>query len=90
MGNVETARLGEILLANGLATEADIAAAVSRQNLEGGVLGENLIAMGVVTRRQLESVLCTKPKAPRSAQDIVLDGSLNPSKYRQSGKEKIS
>jgi len=38
--------IGDIILAHGLATQADIAAALERQKTEGGRLGDNLIALG--------------------------------------------
>ncbi len=72
MENAEVKTLGEILLAKGLVTETDIADAVSRQKLHGGVLGENLIAMGVITQGQLDLVIGAKPKAPRNLADTGL------------------
>ncbi len=68
----ETPKIGDILVAKGLVTETDIACALSRQKLHGGLLGENLIEMGVITQRQLDQVLCTKPRAPRSLEDTGL------------------
>jgi sirohydrochlorin ferrochelatase len=46
-------KLGEILIAQGLATRADIDAALERQKEEGGRLGSILVAMGVLSVSQL-------------------------------------
>ena len=57
-------QLGDMLVARGLVTEADIAAALERQVKEGGRLGENLIAMGVVTAAQIAGVVNSAPVIP--------------------------
>ena len=41
-------QLGDMLVARGLVTPADIEAALTRQVKDGGRLGENLVAMGLV------------------------------------------
>jgi hypothetical protein len=46
-------KLGEILIAQGLATRADIDKALERQKAEGGRLGSILVAMRVLTVSQL-------------------------------------
>ena len=45
-------QLGDILVGRGLVTAADIEAALARQLTEGGRLGDNLIAMGLLTAEQ--------------------------------------
>ena len=72
MRNDEASKLGEILLARNLVSESDIANAVARQQVHGGLLGENLIALGVITQQQLSAVLSAKPKSPRSIEDTGL------------------
>jgi energy-coupling factor transporter ATP-binding protein EcfA2 len=57
-------QLGDLLVAKGLVTRADIDAALSRQIKEGGRLGENLVAMGVVTADQIAGVVNTAPPIP--------------------------
>jgi hypothetical protein len=42
-------QLGDILVGRGLVDAADIEAALARQLTEGGRLGDNLIAMGLLT-----------------------------------------
>ena len=54
-------QLGDMLIARGLVTPADIESALARQVREGGRLGENLVAMGVVTADQIAAVLNAAP-----------------------------
>ena len=57
-------RLGEILVGRGLVTDAEIEAAMARQRIAGGRLGENLTALGYITEEQLESVINSAPATP--------------------------
>jgi hypothetical protein len=50
-------RLGELLVAQGLVTSADVKLALRRQEVFGGRIGENLIAMRVITAELVEAVL---------------------------------
>ena len=59
-------RLGEIVVGRGLATVSQIGAAAERQKVHGGRLGESLVAMGVITNEQLESVIHDTPVIPRT------------------------
>jgi hypothetical protein len=49
--------LGELLVANGLATPDEIRLALLRQQKQGGRIGENLIALGVISRDTLNAAL---------------------------------
>ena len=70
-------RLGEILVGRGFATVGQIEAATERQKTQGGRLGENLIAMGVVTAEQLDSILHDTPVMPRTMMDTgISSGNL--------------
>jgi hypothetical protein len=42
-------RLGELLIGQGLVTAEDVDEALQRQRLEGGRVGNHLVAMGVIT-----------------------------------------
>jgi hypothetical protein len=57
-------QLGEILVTRGLVTPTDVDAALARQVKEGGRLGENLIAMGLVTADQIAAVVNSAPAIP--------------------------
>jgi hypothetical protein len=50
-------KLGEILIAQGLATRSDVGKALERQQAEGGRLGSILVAMRVLTVSQLLTTL---------------------------------
>ncbi len=62
-------QLGEMLIARGLVTQAEIDAAVERQVKEGGRLGENLIALGVITAAQIATVANSPPAIPSSLEE---------------------
>lgn len=59
-------RLGEILVARGLATVEDIERATERQKEHGGRLGDNLLALGVLTAEQMDGIIHATPQSPRS------------------------
>jgi Tetratricopeptide repeat len=49
--------LGELLVAQGFVTVADTEAASARQKNYGGRIGENFIALGLITKATLEAIL---------------------------------
>src|SRR5579863_7694340 len=57
-------QLGDMLVARGLVVPADIEAALARQIKEGGRLGENLVAMGLLTADQIAAVVNSAPAIP--------------------------
>jgi hypothetical protein len=57
--------LGGLLVGRGLVTLSDLNEALERQRVEGGRLGENLIALGFLTTEQLTSVIHATPPYPR-------------------------
>src|SRR5271156_2768449 len=59
-------RLGELLIGRGFVTLDDIDAALHRQKIEGGRLGENLIVLGRLTANQLSQVIDSVPPVPSS------------------------
>jgi hypothetical protein len=64
--------IGDILVSQGLVTRADIAAALERQTAHGGLLGDNLIALGKLRPADLEAVMQAAPPAPRSIEETGL------------------
>jgi hypothetical protein len=68
--------IGDILVAHGLVTPDDVASALERQKIEGGRLGENLIALGTLKPTDLDMVLRGAPPAPSSIVETGLDPSL--------------
>ncbi len=69
-------RLGDILLMRGLVRSTDIDSAVERQRLEGGRLGENLIALGLMTTEQLYVVMDETPVMPRTVAETGISRGL--------------
>jgi len=63
-------KLGALLVSEGLISESDVELALERQKENGGLLGEILVALGIITRPQLESVFQAAPLAPRSLEDV--------------------
>jgi hypothetical protein len=59
-------RLGELLIARRLVTQAQLDAALDRQAADGGRLGENLVALGILTDEQLAAVINSTPPVPSS------------------------
>jgi hypothetical protein len=66
-------KLGNLLVAKGLATAADINRAVEHQNSNGGRLGDSIVALGLLTHAQIEAVLADAPQAPISIADTGID-----------------
>lgn len=56
--------LAEVIVGRRLATVADIGAAIERQRREGGRLGDNLIALGLLTADQFAAVAGSGPPLP--------------------------
>ncbi len=68
--------LGDLLVASGLVSKADIRKATERQKTSGGLLGENLIALEVVTAEKLQEVIATFPDTPKNIADTGLKASF--------------
>lgn len=70
-------RLGDILLMRRLLPVHELEAALERQRKQGGRLGENLIALGLITREQLTSILQETPSNPLTVRQTGISrGSL--------------
>jgi len=65
--------LGDVLVAHGYVRKEDVSAALERQMRHGGRLGENLVAMGILSPQQLEEALSSVPAMPRNLEDTGLD-----------------
>lgn len=62
-------RLGEILVGGGFVGVRDVEAAIARQKIEGGRLGENLIALDLLRPDDLSKVLAATPAPPATVAD---------------------
>ncbi|HEX8960034.1 MAG TPA: ATPase [Geobacteraceae bacterium] len=65
--------LGHRLMEEGIVTQKQLDLAMERQNLHGGRLGENLIALGFITDREIERVFKIHPPIPQSVEETGLD-----------------
>ncbi len=66
-------KIGNILVAKGLATVADINRAAEHQLVNGGRLGDSIVALGILTHEQIEKILNEAPLAPSNVSDIGVD-----------------
>lgn len=68
--------LGDILVAKGLVSAADINRALDHQRENGGRLGGSLVALGMLTKEQIDRVLDEAPQAPLTAAATGVDPAL--------------
>jgi energy-coupling factor transporter ATP-binding protein EcfA2 len=66
-------KIGNILVAKGLATAADINRAAEHQLANGGRLGDSIVALGILTHAQIEKVLKEAPQSPITIADSGVD-----------------
>src|SRR5512140_3750600 len=65
--------LGHRLIKEEIITEPQVHLALERQKHHGGRLGENLIALGFITEKDIELVFSTKPPPPETLEATGLD-----------------
>lgn len=65
--------LGDILVAKGLVTPADIEQGLKYQHENGGRFGDCLVALGVISEDDINAVLGETPEAPRNLSEIDVD-----------------
>ncbi|HET6206723.1 MAG TPA: hypothetical protein VFD98_07940 [Terracidiphilus sp.] len=68
-------RLGDLLIRAKLVTEADVAKALERGTVHGGRLGDNLVAMGAIDERTLDSYLHRIPAEPADIESTGVEDS---------------
>src|SRR5262245_40058511 len=68
--------LGDLLVAHGFCSHDDVQLALERQSQCGGLLGENLVALGKLTPAQLEQFLEHTPVAPSNLAESGLSESF--------------
>ncbi len=66
-------KIGNILVAKGLATAEDINRAAEHQFANGGRLGDSIVALGILTNEQIERVLKNSPQSPVSIAETGVD-----------------
>lgn len=65
--------LGELLLAKNLIDKNQLLTVLEQQKIAGGRIGDNLVALGYITRERLEEVLQEPPPVPKSIAETGLD-----------------
>ncbi|MET0583533.1 MAG: hypothetical protein ABW099_01540, partial [Candidatus Binatia bacterium] len=68
--------IGELLLAKGIITEEQLKAVLQQQKIAGGRLGDNLVALGFLSRGDLEALLQEPPPVAKNVTDTGLDGNF--------------
>ena len=65
--------IGNILVAKGVASAAEIDRAIHHQKATGGRLGDSLVSLGILTREQIDEVLADAPQVPTTAAGTGID-----------------
>lgn len=65
--------LGSLLVEKKILNEEQVAAALERQKVAGGLLGDNLAALGFISREELEAFLREPPPVPKSVAETGLN-----------------
>jgi hypothetical protein len=65
--------VGELLLTKNLITEDQLKRVLQQQKIAGGRIGDNLIALGYITREKLDAVLQEPPPVPKTIEETGLD-----------------
>ncbi|MEE9610952.1 MAG: hypothetical protein V3W19_06850, partial [Desulfatiglandales bacterium] len=71
-----TNRLGDSLVGENQITERQLEKALERQRLQGGRLGDNLVALGFLSEEEVSSYFRRTPPVPRTMEDTKLQPSL--------------
>jgi hypothetical protein len=65
--------IGELLLEKGIISAEQLDRVVHQQKIAGGRLGDNLVALGFISRPDLEAILQEPPRVAKSPADTGLD-----------------
>src|ERR671922_815651 len=65
--------IGELLLAKGVINESQLKKVVQQQKIAGGRLGDNLVALGYISRADLEAILQEPPPVAKSVDQTGMD-----------------
>lgn len=64
---------GNILVAKGLVSAVDIGRAVNHQKTNGGRIGESIVALGLLTKEQIDEALADAPPMPLALSGTGID-----------------
>ncbi len=65
--------IGNLLVAKGLASPEAINQAIDHQKVNGGRLGDSIVALGFLTKSQIDTVLADAPQVPTTLEDTGID-----------------
>src|SRR5262245_33355483 len=68
--------IGELLLAKGIINEEQLKLVLHQQKIAGGRLGDNLVALGYLTRGELEAILQEPPPVAKTIEATGLDANF--------------
>jgi DNA-binding PadR family transcriptional regulator len=68
--------IGELLLAKNIIGEAQLKKVLDQQKIAGGRLSDNLVALGYVTRDDLDAILQEPPAVAKTIAETGLDGNF--------------
>jgi len=68
--------IGELLLAKGIINEEQLKLVLHQQKIAGGRLGDNLVALGYLTRGELEAILQEPPRVAKTIEATGLDANF--------------
>ena len=68
--------IGELLLAKNIIDEAQLKKVLDQQKIAGGRLGDNLVALGYISREDLEAILQEPPAVAKTIAETGLDGNF--------------
>jgi predicted ATPase with chaperone activity len=68
--------IGELLLAKGIINEEQLGIVLQQQKIAGGRLGDNLVALGYLTRGELEALLQEPPAVAKNIEETGLDANF--------------
>jgi energy-coupling factor transporter ATP-binding protein EcfA2 len=68
--------IGANLVAKGLITPKDINRALAHQSQNGGRIGDSILALGMLTKAQIESVFETAPQSPATVAATGIDAAM--------------
>ncbi|HSF58123.1 MAG TPA: hypothetical protein VLD83_08635, partial [Candidatus Binatia bacterium] len=60
-------------MARNLITEDQLKRVLQQQKIAGGRIGDNLIALGYITREKLDAILQEPPRVPKTIEETGLD-----------------
>ena len=68
--------VGEFLVAKGLLSAADVKRALEHQTQNGGRLGDSIVALGLLTKEQIDKAFDEAPQAPLTAAATGVDPAM--------------